>query len=84
MLSLCEITESTRHERDTYLGWDRVDHRAALSVLLLKFRLVRLEHADLAPTIEKQSDGGHPQDQDNNDDQDLLGSHDYRARSCNP
>jgi len=53
-------------------------------VLLLKFRLVRLEHADLAPSIEKQSDGSHPQDQDKNDDQDFLGSHHYRARSCNP
>jgi len=77
-------TERRARHKCTYLEWIRVDNSAALSVLLLKFRLVRLEHADLAPSIEKQSDGSHPQDQDKNDDQDLLGSHHYRARSCNP
>lgn len=83
MRELTRRGEWARRQR-TYLEWIRVDYGAALSVLLLKFRLIRLEHADLAPSIEKQSDGSHPQDQDKNDNQDFLGSHDYRARSYNP
>lgn len=78
------IREFTRRGECTYLNRVWIDYGAALSVLLLKFRLVRLEHADLAPSIEKQSDGSHPQDQDKNDDQGLFSSHHYRACSCNP
>lgn len=75
--------ERARHEC-TYLNGIWIDYGATLSVLLLEFRLVWLEHADLAPSIEKQGDCSHPQDQNKNDDQGLLGSHHYRACSCNP
>lgn len=65
-----------------YLKWIRLDQGAALSVLLLKFRLVRLEHADLAPPIEEQGDSGHPQHQHEDDDQGLLRANYYRTCFC--
>lgn len=87
--AVCGIREfaQTRNDQQPctealmYLKWAWVDYGAALSVLLLKLRLIWLEHADLAPSIEEQSDGSHPQDQDKNDDQGLLRSHHHT--SCN-
>lgn len=55
-----------------------VDQRARAAVLLvLEFRLVRFEHANLAPAIEEQHNGADPQDQHQRHDENLFGAHDY-------
>jgi len=61
-------------------GAGQLDHGAAWSVLfLVELGLVRLEHADFAPSVEEQRDGRHPQDHHADDDERLLGAYDDRA-----
>lgn len=57
-----------------------VDERTRRPVLLLEFRLVRFEHANFAPAIEKQHDGARPDHQHKHDDDHFLGANnDLRA-----
>lgn len=55
-----------RFDVDQWTGW---------SMLLLEFRLVRLEHTDFAPSIEEQHNGTDPQNENESHDEDLLGAY---------
>lgn len=59
------------------MGWNgvHVHQRTGAAVLLLELRLIGLQHPDLAPAVEEEHDGAHPEHQDEADNEDLLGAH---------
>lgn len=53
-----------------------VDQWTGAAMLLLKLRLIRLQHAYLTPAVEEQHYGAHPEDEHETHNQHLLGAHD--------
>lgn len=65
----------------THLRSGELQHGTAGTVrLLLELGLVGLEHTDLAPAVEEESDGRSPQHQHNEHDEGLLSSHQGHTR----
>lgn len=56
----------------TNLKLTRLDRGRTWPVLLLKFRLIRLQHSNLPPSIEEQSNCRCPKEQDQNNNQRFL------------
>lgn len=59
-----------------------IDQGTGAAMLLLELGLIGLQHAYLAPAIEEEHDGAHPQDEHEPNNEHLLGAH-YDLRTCN-